>query len=254
MERDTFMSKKVFFLHPHSVVQQGLVKELVAAEYSVYLVSDHDRFRSVVNEFDEPIVFINIDEGMSADEWQEYIRKMIGSSDNSAKIGILTYNEDKDLAEIYLMDIGIPCGFIKLKLGLEQSRRIIIKTLEANEAKGRRKYLRIDCWHLQSTKLNVMKGEILCAGRIKDISSVGMAFVFDEEQDLPKHTMLKDIQLKLRGKIARVSGPVIGSRVTAEGTIHVMLFNKNTDPATKARIHDFMYNTLQDDINKVMSR
>ena len=88
--------------------------------------------------------------------------------------------------------------FIKLKLGLEQSRSIILKTLEANEAKGRRKYLRIDCWQHRNTELNVKLGEKLCGGRIKDISSVGMAFIFDESQDLNKNTMLNDVQLKLR--------------------------------------------------------
>ncbi|MDC7226219.1 MAG: PilZ domain-containing protein [Spirochaetales bacterium] len=254
MERNTFMSKKVFFLYPHSVIQQGLVRELVANEYAVYLVSNHKRFREVLRDFDEPIVFINIDENLDPDQWREYISEIKSSDDNNAKIGVLTYNEDKDLAKTYLMDLGIQCGFIKLKLGLDQSRSIILKTLEANEAKGRRKYLRIDCWQLPNTELNMKFGDELCSGRIRDISSVGLAFMFDKERVLEKHTMLKDIQLKLRGKIARVSGPVIGERETPEGTIYVILFNQDTDSATRSRIHSFMYETLQEEINRIMLR
>ena len=32
----------------------------------------------------------------------------------SVRIGILTYNEDRILAEKYLLTIGVPCGFVVL--------------------------------------------------------------------------------------------------------------------------------------------
>ncbi len=253
MDRNTFMAKKVFFLYPHSVVQQDLVRELVSNEYAVYLVSDHKKFRSVICDFDEPIVYVNIDDNLDTKGWQEYIKEMMSSDDNSAQIGVLTYNEDKALAQSYLMDLMIPCGYIKLKLGLEQSRRIILKTLDANEAKGRRKYLRINCWNLQNTELNVKINEKFLSGRIRDISSVGMAFMLDQEQVLQVHSVLSDIQLKLRGKIARVSGPIMGTRVDAGGTTYVLLFDKTTTADTRSRIHSFMYETLQDEIKRIMN-
>jgi hypothetical protein len=86
-----------------------------------------------------------------------------------------------------------------------------------------------------------------------DVSSVGMAFIFKEEQALPKYTMLTDIQLKLRGKIARVSGPIIGSRESPDGLIYVMLFDKTTSSDTRDKIYSFMYDTLQQEINNIMS-
>lgn len=253
MERNKFQSKKVFFLYPHSVIQQELVRDLVAAEYAVYLVNDHKRFRTVISDFDEPIVFINIDDNLDQKEWVEYINEIMEADDNTALIGVLTYNEDKELAQTYLMDMMIPSGFIKLKLGLEQSRNIILKTLEANEAKGRRKYLRIDCWKFQNTELNVKIKDKICKGKLMDISSVGMAFIFNDELSLPQYTMITDIQLKLKGKIIRISGPIIGSRIAPEGMIYVILFDKTTDPATRSKIHSFMYDTLQDEIKKIMT-
>ena len=248
MVRNDFEARKVFFLYPHSVIQQELVRELVSNEYEVYLVSEHLKLRKLIRGYDRPIIFINIDEHLSAEEWEDYIGDMINSEDNSAQVGILTYNEDQALAQHYLMDLMVPCGFIKLKLGLEQSKSIILKTLEANEAKGRRKYLRIDCWDLQNTEFNVMINGGMFSGRIKDISSVGMAFVFNESLPLQKHSVVSDIQLKLRGKIARVSGPVMGARVVPEGTVNVLLFDKKTDFNTRERIHSFIYETLQDEI------
>jgi len=248
MGRSDFEARKVFFLYPHSVIQQELVKELVANEYEVYLVMDHVKLREIIKRYERPIIFINIDDNLQQEEWQQYIEEMINSDDNSAQIGILTYNEDQGLAQRYLMDVMIPCGFIKLKLGLEQSRTIILKTLEANEAKGRRKYLRMDCWDFNNTEFNVMVQGGLFTGKIRDISSVGMAFIFNEDLVLAKHTVVSDIQLKLKGKIARVSGPVMGSRVIPEGTIHVMVFDKRTDFETRNRIHVFIYETLQEQI------
>ncbi len=253
MGRYDFEAKKVFFLYPHSVIQQELVKDLVANEFEVYLVADHEKLRVAVPEFEQPIVFINIDENMQQDEWQNFIEEMINSSDNTAQVGIVTYNEDPSLAQYYLMELMIPCGFIKLKLGLDQSREIILKTLEANEAKGRRKYLRMDCWEYKNTEFNVSVQGRLCNGKIRDISSVGMAFIFDDDISLSKNTVVSDIQLKLKGKIARVSGPVIGARVIPEGTVYVLIFDKRTDPSTKSRIHTFIHEALQEQIQLKLS-
>lgn len=248
MGRNDFEAKKVFFLYPHSVIQQELVKELVSNEFEVYLVTDHQKLRILISEYEQPIVFVNIDEHMGQDEWQDYIEELMNADDNTAQIGIVTYNEDPDLAQHYLMELMIPCGFIKLKIGLEQSKEIILKTLEANEAKGRRKYLRMDCWEYKNTEFNVNIQGRLCTGKIKDISSVGMAFVFDDDMSLPKNTMISDIQLKLKGKIARVSGPMIGARVTPEGIVMVLIFDKRTEPVTRTRIHTFIYEALQEQI------
>lgn len=252
MDRNDFMSKKVLFLYPHSVIKQDLVRELVANEYAVQLADNHEKLRKVIGDFDQPILFINIDEQLSSKEWLEYIREMIESDDNTAQVGVLTYNDDAALNQKYLMDLMIPCGFIKLKLGLAQSKKIILKTLEVNEAKGRRKYLRIDCWEKKNTELNVKIDDRIYSGRIKDISSVGMAFMFEEEVVLNLHSVLSDIQLKLKGKIARVSGPIMGQRVLPQGTVYVMLFDKTVAPDTRGRIHAFIYDTLQEDINRLL--
>ena len=121
MKADAFMSKKVFFLYPHSVIKQELVQELVANEYAVYLVSDHKKFRAVLPQFEEPIVFINIDENLDAEEWQQYISEIIEADNISARIGILTYNEDKDLAQTYLMDLGVQCVLLSLNSVLSRA-------------------------------------------------------------------------------------------------------------------------------------
>ncbi len=247
---NTFDSKVVFFLYPHSVIKQELVKELVENEYAVYQVRDHQRLRKLISEYQDPIVFVNIDEALKDNDWFDYVKEMMESDDNSAMLGVVTYNEDKSMAEKYLMDLMIPCGYIILKLGLEQSKKIILKTLEANEAKGRRKYLRIDSSELKNTEYNFNFNGSLRSGMIRDISSVGMAFSTTDDVNIPQHTVLSDMQVKLKGKLARVSGPVIGRRAEGNDIIYVILFDKRTDPATKNRIHSFIFETLQENIDR----
>ena len=54
----------------------------------------------------------------------------------------MTYNPDPELARKYLMDVGIPCGFIQLKLGTAEGKSIILKTLAAD---GPRRIVYVSC-------------------------------------------------------------------------------------------------------------
>jgi hypothetical protein len=42
------------------------------------------------------------------------------------------YNPNADLTRKYLIQMKVLCGFVQLKIGLAESKRTILKTLEAN--------------------------------------------------------------------------------------------------------------------------
>ncbi|MDC7124394.1 MAG: PilZ domain-containing protein [Spirochaetales bacterium] len=235
------------------MVQKELVSRLVAQEYAVYLVNDYIRFKDVVKTVEDPIVFINIDEALSIKKWKNYISDLMGG-DRPVPVGVLTYNEDPELAREFLMDLMIPCGFIKLKLGLEQSFEIILKTLEVNEARGRRKYLRVNCSGVKNTGFNVLQGERMLEGKVVDISSIGMSFIFNDNVRLAKNTLIKGVQVRLKGRLCRVSGPIVGCSSTPDGLLYVMLFEKTTSYKQKECIYSFIYEVLQDEITEVMKR
>ena len=66
-------------------------------------------------------------------EWEEWIKKRLEDPETkTVGIGIVTYNSDERLQKKYLMDIGIGFGFIKLKLGLDESTKILLTTLKAS--------------------------------------------------------------------------------------------------------------------------
>ena len=68
------LGKKVFFLYPHSVIQNEMVIELIRNEYEIYLLFDHMKTVRLLEKYNDSILFINIDEGLMENEWEKYIK------------------------------------------------------------------------------------------------------------------------------------------------------------------------------------
>jgi len=253
MEQSENYGKKVFFLYPHSVIQEDLVEHIVQNEFEVYLVNNHSRLLPVLKKFPGSILFINIDARLKESEWEEYVRTIMQTPETaSTQIGILTYNDDKELAKKYLMDLMIPGGYIQLKLGLKESTKIILKTLIANEARGKRRFVRVACPVNTVNEFNVGMYEKMYTGYIKDISSAGMACYFYDSVDLPVKTVLERMQLKLKRRIVMVNGVIAGKREDQNGMVYVILFSQYISTDAKQKLTGFVNNTLQAQMNRLM--
>ena len=251
MENSADRGKKVFFLYPHSVIQEDLVEHIVQNEFEVYLVNNHTRMIDILKKYPGSILFINIDTRMKEPEWEQYVRRIMSdSATGDIQIGILTYNEDKELAKKYLMDIMVTGGYIQLKLGLKESTKIILKTLIANEARGKRRFVRVTCSTNIVNEFNVGIHEKMYTGYIKDISSAGMACYFYESVDLPAKTPLERMQLKLKRRIVMVNGIIAGKRQEKDGTVYVILFTQYVSTDAKQKITTFVHKTLQAEMNR----
>jgi len=253
MQNKNGTGKKVFFLYPHSVIQEDLIEHIVQNEFEVYLINNHERLIPVLKKYSSSILFINIDIRLKEPEWEQYIRRIMNNPETKdVQIGILTYNDDKTLAQKYLMDLMIGGGYIQLKLGLKESTRIILKTLIANEARGKRRFVRANCPGNIMSEFNVEIHEKMCTGYIKDISSVGMACYFNDYVELPAKTVLERMQLKLKRRIVMVNGIIAGKRDDKNGTVYVILFTQYISTDAKQKITGFVYKTLQSEMNKMM--
>ena len=245
------LGKKVFFLYPHSVIQKDLVQLIAHYEYEVYLVNDHVKLKKLLREIGEAIVFINIDERLSTEEWEEYIGGLRqDEATKTVQVGILTYNEDKELAKRFLMDLGVQAGFVQLKLGLNESAKIILQTLLATEAKGRRKYVRVQIPEQAAASFNIKVGDSFYIGKISDISSGGMACYFEKEPVLTIDKHFDDIQLSMRGKIVKSKGKLAGSRMEGGRKIYIILFESFRNDQDKLNLATFINSTLQEQMNK----
>ena len=237
--------KKIFILHPHSVIRDELLDLLIMSGFESYVLHDHKRALKLLVKFSDSIMFINIDEGMGEKEWETYIRGIQedpGTKD--CRLGILSYNTDQKLMQKYLMDIAVPCGYVQLKLGVKESTRIMLSALEANEARGRRKYIRAFCEDDINATVNVKNSSGLYYGKILDISAAGIAARFDKFEDLPPNSIIREMQLKLRGGLVLTDAVLMGRR--GEENVWIFLFDvPKMNPDHKLVILRFVKNTLQ---------
>jgi hypothetical protein len=244
MEQEPIEGRKVFFLYPHSVIQDDLVDELIMQGFEIYILRDHRRARKLIERFPGSIMFINIDERLEEPEWEAYIREIQENPSITTRLGILSYNTDRALMEKYLMDIMVPCGYVQLKQGTKESALIIRNALLANEAKGRRKSFRAICEE-GSGVMNFKGDSWAINGAILDISSAGFAAKMERPQKLEKNTLLRKVQLKLRGSPAMADLIYLGPRYD-DPDIWVLLFDPTsiTDDA-KLAINHFIKLCLQ---------
>jgi hypothetical protein len=244
MEQSSFEGKKVFFLYPHSVMQEEMLDELVIQGYEIYILRDHERARRLIERFPGSIMFINIDEGLDEKAWEAYIREIQENPKYKVSLGIFSYNSDRDLMEKYLMELLVPCGYVRLKQGgLKESIQIVNTTLLVNEAKGRRKSFRAICED-ESATLNYVQGTQLITGRIINISSDGLAIKVTSIQDIAKDAKLPSVQLKLQDAQVLTNMSCMGLR-PGSSDIWVLLFDSQMDRPTTVAIHHFIKNCLQ---------
>ena len=184
--------KKIFILYPHSVIREELLDLLIMAGFESYTLRDHKRALKLLEKYPDSIIFINIDDGMGEKEWEVYIKGiMTDPKTKECRVGILSYNAEKALMQKYLMEIAVPCGYIHLKLGVRESTKIMINALEANEARGKRKYIRAFCEDDNNATVNLKGSAGIYYGKILDISAAGIAAKFDKFDDLSANTKIK---------------------------------------------------------------
>jgi hypothetical protein len=244
--------RKVFFLYPHSVFNEELLLEILANEYEVYVLESHAAAWRVAKKYPGSIIFVNIDKVLSEQEWEAWVRRLLADPERAQTgVGILTYDADQALAEKYLMDISVSCGFIQLKQGLAKSKKIILKTLEANEARGRRRFVRARCSDPQKATFNMKVGGKLLHGSIRDLSAAGMSFGLEKYVPMKASTPLNDIQLKLKGIICRVSGTYVGE-IREGQPRNLLMFKQPVPPDTVDKIHRFILYSLQQELESFL--
>ncbi|MDR1899215.1 MAG: PilZ domain-containing protein [Treponema sp.] len=238
--------KKIFLLYPHSVIHDEMIDILIMGGFETYTLRDHKKALSILEKFPGSIMFINIDEGMGEKEWEGYIRGILENpKTKDTRLGILSYNQDKQLMAKYLMDLALPCGYIQLKLGIQESTRIMANVLEANEARGRRKYIRAVCEDDPYVTMNYKDPDGFFQGKILDISSAGIAARIKDFLEYPVNSVLKGVQLKLRGGMIMTDMILMGKRKD-DRDVWILLFDAvrlNRD--YKLVIHHYIKLSLQ---------
>ncbi len=241
--------KRVIFLYPHPVLDE-VIESLANREFETYITKDHDRLAFFLKKDTRSIVFVNIDDGLKEPEWADWIKTRIAENP-AVEYGVLTLNDAAALPQKYIMEVGTSCGFVTLKNGAAKATDTLLKTLEANEARGQRKFIRAPCLP-GAASLNLNHNGELLRGNILDISSAGMAIHFDDNRMFRPGTLLSDVQLTLKGTRLTLSGVVMGGRNDPErGEIGLVMFAPQTmDDVKRLKVRTFVRRMLQEEFDQ----
>lgn len=244
--------KKVFLLYPHSVIQEKMLDVLIMNGFETYTLHDYKKAFKVLRRFPDSIMFVNIDEGLPEKDWETYIRGIQNSpATQQARLGILSYNHDRELMAKYLMDIAVPCGYVQLKLGLQESTGIILNALNVNEARGRRKHIRAFCEDGIYATLNFKDDSGFYQGRILDISAAGLAVKVSNFPEIPEKAVLRSVQLKLHGALVMTDMIFMGKRRDDQNVLILLFDPAKLNQDNKLTIHHFIKQNLQSFIDKL---
>ncbi|MGD9940687.1 MAG: hypothetical protein AB7T74_12870 [Clostridia bacterium] len=252
---DSLFGKKVFFLNPPEVIKEVL-PVLIESEYEIYTTKDQAKLGRYLRRNPDCLVFVNIDEGDDESIWRSWIRSVKDNEASAAtRFGVITMMSDDAKKQTYLMDIGIECGFIVVKIGVAKTTEILLRMLEANEAKGRRKYVRTICPE-DAADFTCKTSAGLIRGSLKDLSSAGMATGFVDSFAPGTGTRLKDLQLNLKGARVIVSGVVIGGRDDdLKGPTRVVMFEPGSlNDDKRSKLRSFVRKLLQSQMEQELSQ
>jgi len=242
-----FTGKKIFFLYPTVAVQNKIISELIQQEYEVYIAKNKDTIRRVLRDYHGSIVFVDINEQMKEQEWEAWITAVKNAPDTKdTLIGIVTSNDDEQIKRKYLLTIKV-CGYTVLKFDLDKAIVHLIEILQSLDAKGRRKFIRATTTKESNVTLNMPYNGRFINGLIRDISVVGISCTLEGDPDIPKNTLIKDIQVKLQSSIIKIEGIVFGTRSEGEGyeKTYVLLFTQRIDPDVRVKIRKYIQHNLQ---------
>jgi hypothetical protein len=229
---------KTFFIVPDlSVMPEDFLPSFFLKGYEAYYLMDDQyldipsKVRILFDIFPEVILFFNTDRRLANLEWRSFIQGIEEEYGDRARMGVLF---DKHIGErlqrqmerTYLYDIGITCGCIPMEFHKAGNLKLLLGVLAANQANGRRKYLRALCG--ETSELNFIREGRKLEAKVVDISVSHFSCVFGgPDPDLPMYEKAEDIQLRLGGIICTVDAVLYTKRVLGGEAVYVFVFMSN---------------------------
>ena len=244
------IGRKVFFVNPPLYVENYLQPELKQHEYEAYIIKDYKYTKNALRMFPDALCFIFIDDEMSYDGWFNYILSF--QQDEKLKtifVGLMSAMIPQPKRERFMMNLSLPGGFIMLNevKGAELIKNVI-GILELNGAKGKRKYLRLDCDESISINGYFATQTQLLQVSIANISSVGFTCIFPKSYGavLAKKTVVPSFSITLgRRSIATPSIVFDVKSYDNNNYFAMLLFLRQVGPDDRKVIKNFIFEHME---------
>ena len=240
------LGKKIFFLHPSALVQNQIISELAQEEFEVYVIKDDIKIRQALKTYPDSIFFASINETMKESAWLELIQAIQKHPETSSvSIGIIASSNAENAQRKYTELLKLRCGYTVIKSDITVATKQLIAILNEVDAKGRRKYIRLEIDKTTNATINLPMNGTFITGSIKDISEVGFSCAFADDPGLKKNSLFDDMQLRLQSQLFKAEGVVFGSRMSGSEKVYVVLFSQRIDPSVRTKIRKYIQTNLQ---------
>ena len=244
------IGRKVFFVNPPLYVENYLQPELKLHEYEAYIIKDYKYTKNALRMFPDALCFIFIDDEMSYDGWFNYILSF--QQDEKLKtifVGLMSAMIPQPKREKFMMNLSLPGGFLMLnEIKGAELIKTVIGILELNGAKGKRKYLRLDCNDSISINGYFATQTQLLQVSIANISSVGFTCIFPKSYGavLAKKMIVPSFSITLgRRSIATPSIVFDVKSFDNNNYFAMLLFLKQVGPDDRKVIKNFIFEHME---------
>lgn len=246
------IGKKIFFINPPNSLKTSFLEYIFKNEFELYLLENSDKVELLLNHFSDVILFINIDRGKDHIHWIEYIKDLHQRYKNIT-IGVFSSKDQSSLRKTLLMDIGISGGYILLAEDNWKTIELIRNVLEFNEARGRRKSVRLDFDKNEKrdnivTRIFTRKGYLL-NGIILSFSSAGVLLRFNSGK-IDDDDNIDRVIFKLGERALQISGSLL--KQFENGNVFITF--ENISENDKEYVQSYIFNHLQHSFKRLLER
>lgn len=256
MADECYEHKKVFFLRPRDTLLIDMLKKLRKTGYEVYEIPSLTIMEDILRKYKNAFLFVNIDDNIISEEcWLYTIKGLkVRKEFQGIKVGVFHYSKDY-LSKSFLLDVGIDLGFIQLsrkKGKLKSNFRIVLAALQANEALGRRKSIRLAVED-RNYKVDISCGDRVITGDVLDMSYMGIGCSFPYTDLIKEKSLIDNIVIKGENTfIDELSGLCLSKR----GDKIVIVFNKKKTSLSSIKkinnhIQTCFNNEFKKEVNKI---
>lgn len=247
--------RKIFFLNPSLRIQNTIVNRLRQEEYEVYTISDYKDGKPILSENETAICFVNIDGQLSFKQWFNFLHSFQNDSTlKSVILGALSMDAKPADIEQFVMKLCLPAGFVNLKDSSVLVYSNIQKILDLNGAKGRRQYVRLDCYGLEHLTANCLLNNRLVDFVLADLSSVGFAARCPKKfAVLFKKGLRYTLTLHIDRKDYLVKADVFAIKENEEDSTIVFMLSLEPESSIRDEIRIFVFKMLQKQMDALLN-
>jgi len=238
-------SKKAFFLFTDKKTEKWLGDRISEQEYEAFFLKDHANVLDVLHHYDDSILFINTLEQVRNFDVMHFVNSIKANvlSPGTA-VGVIVPSDCGEGNVADCTDFNISIANDKGSLQCDQTLGRILGILDEQNARGRRRYIRVRCASDYHATFSIKRKGKIMNGYINDISSAGMMASFNDACHWGADTYFHDLQLRLFGTTCNLSGRVMGSH-SGDRKNWVILFDYTDASAEKQKVQSFISQMLR---------